>query len=154
MSLQQPILSPLVVMTPHWKAPTIIAGSLLTAFCLALGHHLYYKSLAGQEVITENTLTFGKWSGLSSQKLHTAVGTTFASFFRTSLVVAVTLSYTQILWINLKSTDTNIAVMDAIVGARGNPLASLDIVAWKKHRILLCCALIAWYNLSRQHAWH
>ena len=38
----------------QWIAPATILGFLVAGVALALGHHFFYKNLAGQEAPTDN----------------------------------------------------------------------------------------------------
>jgi len=69
-------------------------------------------------VTTDHTLAFGGWSGVSSQKFHTSVGTAFASLVRTFLVIVVGIAYVQILWRTLKARTSKVAVVDANEASR------------------------------------
>ena len=121
-----------------------MTACLMTACALAVGHHLYYQLLSGSPVSTERAFAVGPWSGVSSQKLHTSIGTAFAFLFKTFLAIAVSVSYVQVLWKALKSAETNVKVVDDISGALGNPLAFLSVTAWRNHALLLFCALVSW----------
>jgi hypothetical protein len=37
----------------HWKLPSLMIGSYGLAVLIALGHHLLYKSLHGQQVVNQ-----------------------------------------------------------------------------------------------------
>ncbi|KAI5194538.1 hypothetical protein E4T39_08616 [Aureobasidium subglaciale] len=128
----------------HWRVLCILYGSLLASIAFAVGHHLYYQSLADTPVSTANDLTFGTWTGVPSQKLNTAIGTTFASLFRTSLSITVTTAYLQIVWSVLKAGSTRLNVVDAISGILANPLGFFNRGAWKKSVVLLILATTIW----------
>ncbi|KAI5199164.1 hypothetical protein AUEXF2481DRAFT_31775 [Aureobasidium subglaciale EXF-2481] len=128
----------------HWRVLCILYGSLLASIAFAVGHHLYYQSLADTPVSTANDLTFGTWTGVPSQKFNTAIGTTFASLFRTSLSITVTTAYFQIVWSVLKAGSTRLNVVDAISGILANPLAFFNGGAWKKSSLLIILAATTW----------
>lgn len=128
----------------HWGTLCILFGSLLASVLFAIGHHGYYQSLNRTSVSTENDFAFGKWGGVSSQKFNTAVGTTFASLFRTFLSVAVTTAYIQIVWHALQAQRTTLNVVDAISEVLTNPLGFFDRGAWKKSAISLALAITIW----------
>ncbi len=75
-----------------------MVGSLLAGLLFAFGHHWYYRRLDGTTVSTSNTHTSWTWSATPYQNFHIAIGTALASLVRTSLVIAVTTGYVQILW--------------------------------------------------------
>lgn len=132
--------SPLI----HWRALCILYGSLLVSIAFAVVHHVYYQSLAGTPVSTANDLAIGTWAGVPSQKFNIALGNTFASLFRTSISIAVSTVYLQIVWRALKNESTKLIVVDAISGILANPLGFLNEGAWKKSAILLPLAVTIW----------
>ena len=129
----------------HSRALSILLGSFLASILFATGHHLYYHSLAGTPVSTDNALPFGPWAGVSSQKFNTAVGTTFAALFRTSLSVTVTTAYVQLIWRALKARSTRLSAVDALSGVLQNPLSLFNREAWKTSTLLLTLAYTIWY---------
>ena len=44
----------------HWVAPAVMTGALFIGFLFALGHHLFYASLAGHKAPTGHS----GWNGL------------------------------------------------------------------------------------------
>lgn len=128
----------------HWRALSILLGSLVASILFAIGHHLYYHNLAGTPVSTANALAIGGWEGVSSQKLNTAVGTTFAALFRTSLSVAVTTAFAQLVWQALKAKGTKLNIVDSLSGVLQNPLSFLNWEAWKGSMLLFGLAIAIW----------
>lgn len=133
----------------HWRALSILLGSLFASVLFATGHHIYYRSLAGTPVSTTNALAVGGWAGVSSQKLNTAVGTTFAALFRTALSVAVTTAFVQLIWKAVKAKGTKLSVVDALSGVLQNPLSFSNLEAWRGSTLLFGLALTIWY-VTRQ----
>jgi hypothetical protein len=117
----------------HWRTLCIVFGSLLASISLAIGHHLFYQSLAD-----------APWAGMPSQKFNVAVGNTFASLFRMSLSIAVTTAYVQMVWKVLKAESTGLNVADALSGILTNPLGFLNMGAWRRSSLLLAFAGPIW----------
>jgi hypothetical protein len=128
----------------HWRTLCIVFGSLFASISFAVGHHLFYQSLAGAPVSTVNDFAIGPWAGMPSQKFNVAVGNTFASLFRMSLSIAVTTAYVQMVWKVLKAESTGLDVADALSGILANPLGFLNMGAWRKSSLLLAFAGPIW----------
>jgi hypothetical protein len=128
----------------HWRTLGIVFGSLCASTSFAIGHHLFYQSLADTPVSTANDFAIGPWAGMSSQKFNVAVGNTFASLFRMSLSIAVTTAYVQMVWKVLKAERTELDVVDALSGILANPLGFFSLGAWRRSFLLLAFAGPIW----------
>jgi len=130
----------------HWLAPTVMLLALLSGTLLALGHHLFYQSLAGRPAPNGAYSIAG--TNVSRQQFNTAVGTAFAFLVKALLALAVGLAYTQAFWraaqvaeggIGLAGLDTLHSILSDIVGF-------LKVHVWWRHPGLLLLAFIAWYQ--------
>ncbi|KAI4854288.1 hypothetical protein E4T45_04020 [Aureobasidium sp. EXF-8846] len=128
----------------HWRTLGIVFGSLCASTLFAIGHHLFYQSLADTPVSTANDFAIGPWAGMSSQKFNVAVGNTFASLFRMFLSIAVTTAYVQMVWKVLKAESTELDVVDALSGILANPLGFFSLGAWRRSFLLLAFAGPIW----------
>ncbi|KAK5175758.1 uncharacterized protein LTR77_000898 [Saxophila tyrrhenica] len=80
----------------HWVAPVGMILSLLGSLLFALGHHLFYASLAGSSAPTGSYTIAG--TDVSQQQLSTAVGTAFGFLVRSCLVVGISVAFFQAFW--------------------------------------------------------
>jgi hypothetical protein len=131
----------------HWVSPTTMAASFALGVLLAIGHHLFYKSLAGTTASTTTFEAFGVLD-VSPQQFNVAIGTAFALLSKTGFLIAVTIAYVQGFWsvvtsyrnrkrMTLVQLDNMFEVLDDIT-------AFLHFGIWFKHPLLLFMALIAW----------
>ena len=74
-----------------------MAGSLIVGTLLALGHHLFYASLAFTEAPTGISLSLAGVD-VSRQQLNTAVGTPLAFLTKTFLEIAMSIAFVQVFW--------------------------------------------------------
>ena len=63
---------------------------------MAVGHHRFYKNLAGTTAPTGNYQSAGV--NVSKQQFNTAVGTAFAFVVKGTLTAAVGMAYIQAFW--------------------------------------------------------
>lgn len=128
----------------HWLTPAAMVGALFAGFLCALGHHLFYASLAGSPAPTELYEIAG--ASISRQQLNTAVGTAFGFLVKSLLTITIATAFVQAFWRairmsahgpTLKSLDTTFAVLSNIGGL-------LDLRAWRSFRLPLLLAVIAW----------
>jgi len=121
-----------------------MVASLLLGCLFAIGHHLFYQSLAGKLVTADSYNILG--SNITSQQVNTAAGTAFAFLVRACLVFSVSLAYLQAVWNAAKGTrrPMTLANIDALLSALSNALALTNVFAWWKWPLLLLVALIAW----------
>jgi hypothetical protein len=122
-----------------------MVASLSCGVALAWGHHLFYSSLAGQEVHQDKMLQISRLP-VSQQRFNTAVGTAFAFLVKSFLALAPTTTYVQIFWKSMKSQTKSPAIsnVDIFASATANPLSLLKLSAWKKFPLLLVFAILPW----------
>lgn len=139
---------------PHWRAPTTIIAALMCAIIFALGHHLFYQYLDGSSASSDVYDILG--SNVSVQQLNIAVGTAFALLFKTSLDVALSSVFIQLVWraLSAKSDASTIRLdaLDAIFDVLTNIFALFEARVWWRYPLLFLLATTAWYvETARAH---
>lgn len=124
----------------HWRAYTTMVASLLFGILLALGHHLFYSHLNGKPVGAPEHVI----KGVTRQQLNLTLGTLFAFLVSSFLGVAVTTSYTQIVWRAIKKRTTTLATIDTIFHVVTNFWSLAFFSVWWKYPRLLLLALTIW----------
>ncbi|KAK5119253.1 hypothetical protein LTR85_007867 [Meristemomyces frigidus] len=127
-------------------APAITVLALTAAFLFALGHHLFFRSLAGHPVASHEWTAFGM--RLSDQQVNIAAGTAFAFLVKACLVLAVSTAYVQAFWSTAKSernkSRMTVAQLDAAFSVLGNLLAFAKLRLWMQNPLLTGLAITAW----------
>jgi len=124
----------------HWRASTIMVTSLLSGMLLALGHHLFYDHLDGKEVGTSQHII----RGVTPQQLNLTLGTLFAFLVHALLSVAVTTSYTQIVWRAVKKRATTLSNIDTLFHVVSNFWSLVFFSTWWKYPVLFLVGLTIW----------
>jgi hypothetical protein len=123
-----------------------MASSLLMAVIVAVGHHLFYSSLAGTTVLgNENQRLLG--FQVSSQQINFALGTALAFFNKTCLVLAVSTAYVQVFWQVVKHTrekQHTLENLDILASGLDDFFALLNMFWWK-HPILMLLVIATWF---------
>ncbi|KAK4574991.1 hypothetical protein LTR86_000841 [Recurvomyces mirabilis] len=121
-------------------------SAIFVGFAFALGHHFFYKSLAGTKVPDQGWPYRG--SRLSYQQVNIAAGSTLAFLVKACLVLAVSMAYYQVFWRAAKagrdSPLLTVAQMDASYSGLSNLLAFKTISFWVRRPAMLSVAVIAW----------
>jgi hypothetical protein len=131
----------------RWKAPALMISSFIIGVLLALGHHLYYASLAGSIVRDSNG---SNWA-LYSQEWILRFGLGVA-FLVKAFATAVGLGYTQYVWDAVKQNSVTIGGLNAFFSAIEDPWAFRRLETWIKSPLGMMIALTAWYaNISYKH---
>lgn len=138
----QPSTNGMAATKVHWRAPAMMAGSLLAAIAFAVGHHLFYSNLAGQVVPIGNYTIAG--FTVSVQQANIASGTALAFLVKACLVLAIGTAYTQVFWQSVSGRSTTVSMLDRLAAALQNFLLLLHWMVWWKYPLLLLVALIAW----------
>ncbi|CAH0047351.1 unnamed protein product [Clonostachys solani] len=85
----------------YWVKPASMVSCLIIGALLALGHHLFYQSLAGESVSSDGTFAaFG--ASISKQQTNTSIGTAISFLVKAFLVAAVSMAYIQVFWRAIK----------------------------------------------------
>lgn len=141
-----PILSQMAKTTRiYWFAPTSMVTGLSAGILLALGHHLFYASLAGTHV-TEDSQHSVLGFEISSQQWNTAVGMAFAFIVKACLLFAVAVGYAQVFWQAIRHSQkvNTLGDIDAMFSSPSNLLAFGRWAIWWRHPWLLLIVLIGW----------
>lgn len=115
--------------------PILISISFLLGLLLAIGHHVFYNHWNHQPVKSS-----------SQQQWIIRGGTAFAFGVKTFLVLATSVSYTQVLFWHLRGKATKIEHIDSMFGVLANPWNFRFTLAWLKRPSLLFPAMVAWYK--------
>jgi hypothetical protein len=115
-----------------WRTPTQMVGLLVIGTLLAVGHHLYYNSLAGHPV------------GKTSQQWANRYGTGFTFLVKTSLVSAVTTAYAQHIWVTVRRKSMSLGALDAMFGATSDPFSFLSLEMVSGAKLGTYLALLSW----------
>lgn len=118
----------------HWRAPTLILGSLVVGIALALGHHFYYQSLSGTTVSSD-----------TRQEWALRFGTAFAFLTQSSLVASAGVAYTQRVWVTVKKKAFPLRTLDNVFSLQNTlwSFFSWEVLAQAKALYLL--AICIWY---------
>ena len=124
-----------------YEAPLTMLGMLFAGGALAVGHHLFYSSLNGDEVPQGDDHNWG-------QQLNTSLGTGFAFLVKTSLISAVAAAYTQYIWFDFRSNYSRVSTIDSKFMALSSIFSMLDPAFIGKSKIGAVLALLTWsvYN--------
>lgn len=126
--------TPRCAATFYWKTPTTIVISFIGGVALAVGHHLFYRSL--NEQIVEHA-SF-------SQQVNTGIGTALAFLVRHALMLAVGASYWQIFWATLSRKNLSVGVIDSLAGILTAVQEFTNTQAIKAQPLLVLLALLSW----------
>ncbi|KAE9378213.1 hypothetical protein N431DRAFT_435384 [Stipitochalara longipes BDJ] len=124
----------------HWRASTIMVTSLLFGMLLATGHHLFYTHLNGKPVGAPEHVVMG----VTRQQLNLTLGTLFAFLVHAFLSVAVTTSYTQLVWRAIKKQGTTLSTIDTIFHVVSNFWSLMFLSTWFKYPLLFLVGLTVW----------
>jgi hypothetical protein len=124
----------------HWRAYATMVASLLFGVLLALGHHLFYSHLNGKPVGAPEHVI----KGVTRQQLNLTLGTLFAFLVNAFLGIAVTTSYTQIVWRAIKKRATTLDTIDTVFHVVTNFWSLFYFSVWWKYPLLLVLALTIW----------
>ena len=127
-----------------WQAPTTINLALLAGLLFAVGHHLFYRHLDGQQVASEDVRLLG--SNISPQQLNVAIGTAFAFLVKASLVTAVSTAYLQLLWRALlrAARGSTLGDLDTAFSGLNNIISLSKVWVWWRLPLLFGLAIVAW----------
>ena len=117
----------------HWLLPGLMVGGLLLGLLLALAHHLFYQSLNGHIVGSDE-----------QQQWNVRIGTGLSFVVKTCFTAAAGIAYTQLLWHQLKSHPVTIDGADALFGVISNAWDFRHLEVYKHGLLLPVIALIAW----------
>jgi hypothetical protein len=132
----------------HWRGPVLMLAALFAAIAFALGHHLFYNRLDGEEVPADNYTMGDHNSGMSKQQINTAIGTGLALAVKTCLKLAVSTAYVQLFWKSLvhesSSKSFNLQSIDMLYSALRNATLLAKVSRWKRFPLLFTLAVTTW----------
>jgi len=99
-----------------------------------IGQHFYYTYLNGKEVSSV---------GLS-QSWVINISTAFAFLFKTCLVAAVGIAFSQGFWYTVRRKSIRLNGLDAMLDVKGNPLKFFNIDLLLKAKIVTFLAIMSW----------
>lgn len=128
----------------HWLAPTSMLVSLTGGLLFAVGHHIFYAALDRSHVLPGSYHVIG--TTISKQQFNISLGTTFAFFVRIFLCYAVSVSYIQIFWRNVRHAKKQSTIAEINWAASGlqNVFHLVEVRHGWKHLTLLLLAIIFW----------
>ena len=126
--------------------------SLLIGLMFAVGHHLFYNSLAGTAAPTGSFTIIG--TDISRQQLNTAVGTAFAVLVKSFLTITVTIAFVQAFWRAARTSKKGptLAGLDSTYTLLSNFLGLFLTRVWTHFPVPLLLAIIAWYECHATRA--
>ena len=129
----------------HWVAPVGMVGALFVGLLFALGHHLFYSSLAGHPAPTGTYKIIG--TDISRQQLNTAVGTAFGFLVKSFLMITISIAFIQAFWRAARTAKkgTTLASLDSTYSLLSNLLVLFKADVWVHFPMPLLLAFIAWY---------
>lgn len=135
----------------HWYAPAVMLVAIFAGFFCALGHHLFYSSLAGTTAPTGQFEIVG--ASFSTQQLNTAIGTAFGFLVKSLLTITIWVAFVQTFWRGVRTslTGPTLDSLDNAFSAMSNILRLFKFRVWKGFLIPLLLAAIAWYTARKLH---
>jgi hypothetical protein len=100
-------------------------------FAFAVGHHIFYNSLHGKPA--DDQIRMMRFGGLLS----------YAA--KASLVTAVVFAYEQQIWVTVINNVLRLRTIDSLFAAVHEPQALWNWEFFKKARIAVCLAVLAWW---------
>lgn len=116
--------------------------SLVAGVGLAVGHHVFYWSLAGHEPSTKK-YDFLR-TGLSGQQINLTVGATFAFLVKAFLSIVVSTGQDQSNWQSIRRRPTKITAVDELLQSRTNIFYLFRPKLWSLDVLSMALALVYW----------
>ncbi|KAJ8127806.1 hypothetical protein O1611_g5831 [Lasiodiplodia mahajangana] len=126
----------------HFLAPTAIVTAFLAAVVLAVGHHLFYRSLNGTPVLSAARAT--GVINASPQKINITVGNIFSTLVGVCLSISVSTSYMQLVWASIKVRSEKLSRIDSVFSGVRSITSLFHIAAWRAYPGLAFVALTFW----------
>jgi hypothetical protein len=117
-----------------WQCPVMMVGFMISGALLALGHHLYYRTLDGTRV-----------TSIESQTWATRIGTGLAFLSRAFLVAAVGIAAAQETWATLRNISIRLHGINSMFDVLNSPMAFFSWVLWRHAKTLTVVAICSWY---------
>lgn len=119
----------------------MMIGTLLVGTFLALGQHLFYKSLDGHPIPSQGKQA---WNG--------RYGIALTLLVKAFLSTAIGIACVQNIWWLLRSRSTRLETIDSTFGILGSGLKLADFRVWVFAPNVAMLALGVWYITSILHA--
>jgi hypothetical protein len=113
--------------------PSLMCGGILLGTLAAVTHHLFYHSLNGRIVHSNN-----------QQQWFLRIGTDLAFLTQNTFDASAALAYTQILWQTLRLRPISLHGVDSPFGAVTSAWNFMDLEPWRSGRALAIVASIIW----------
>jgi hypothetical protein len=131
----------------HWQSPSFMLAALFAGVAFALGHHLFYNRLDGEE-IPAGDYTMGKYnSGITKQQTNAEIGTGLAFAVRTCYVFAVGTAYVQLFWKSLRESSSKLLDLQSIDMAYSAPRNAILLFkpsGWRRFPVLFTLVVTTW----------
>lgn len=137
----------------HWRAPAVMLLSFVVAVGIAIGHHLFYASLDGQEVVTHEMSIVGLQT--TRQQVNIFIGTLLAFLFKAAIAIAASTAYMQIFFrIVVGQDECKMGKLDNMFSGSKDLLSFAYLVTYYRYTLLAVMALTIWYAyVSAFTAW-
>lgn len=117
----------------HWRAPTIMIGSLLLGIILAIVQHALFQYY-NRRIVSSTT----------EQVWISRVGTGLAFAVKALFISATGIAYIQMLMRAVQHQSTSVKELNAIYSILDNPWGFLSTHIWINHPILVVVSGITW----------
>ncbi|KAK3636944.1 hypothetical protein LTR56_012604 [Elasticomyces elasticus] len=131
----------------YWRVPFLMFGSLVVGVLLAIGHHLFYRSLDGKEASQGGYNVLG--SKYTGQQVNLAAGTAFAFLVKSFLVLSVSAAFCQSFWRSIngetqREKPPTLEHIDTAYTVSTSIFALFDVRLWYRHPSLILIAALIW----------
>ena len=123
-------LRPLPKKWYKWRPPYIMYVFFLFGFACAVGHHLFYRALAGRPA--------------TDQLAMLRYGTVLAFASKASLAACMITAYRQRIWATVQSKLLSVAAVDSLFAATEDIMSLANLEVYRKATIAMILALLAW----------
>ncbi len=117
----------------HWRAPTVMGVSFLSAVVLMGFHHGFYLLMEGEPA-----------SSTLLQSWASRAGTALAFLARLFLAIGTGVAYDQCLWVDLHARSHDMNSLDSMFSILGNAFEFLHLRIWIRKPALAFIAAVTW----------
>ena len=126
----------------HWLVPAQMLSLFVAGIGLAIGHHYYYHSLAGTEVMPATRIV-SQWD-IGRQEWKIRFGTAFAFLAKTCLATAIAIAYTQHVWASCRRKAYSVSGLDALFSATSDVFAFASFELTLRAKVGALLAALVW----------
>ncbi|CAN9173861.1 unnamed protein product [Alternaria alternata] len=126
----------------YWLAPAKMLSLFIAGIALAVGHHCYYRSLAGTKVMPTD-IAASAWD-IDRQEWKIRFGTAFAFLAKTCLATSIAIAYTQHIWATCREKAYSISGLDAMFNATSDVLAFASADLTLRSKVAALLAALVW----------